>query len=159
MAPGKVLCLVQYLTIFCFISIHTLTVNQCFRARWGNGHEDCALCSEREQALKSIELSPKNIDGNFPDKVDLFKVPEVDEQFWSLWPDQQSASVLLSLNKRDSKLLFEARDSSPAAPKFAMWCPFFWSPRSVFHPFRQNETKYGNLLDDGRLSVVRLLHP
>ena len=27
------------------------------------------------------ELSPKNIDGNFPDTVDLFKIPEVDEPF------------------------------------------------------------------------------
>ena len=53
---------------------------------------------------------------NFPDSVDLFKIPDVDELFWkehieaglqnnfqlSLWPGQKSASILLSRNRFDS---------------------------------------------------------
>ena len=35
--------------------------------------------------------------------------------------------------------------------KLAIWCLSVSSPRSVFHPLSQNETKYGNILDEGRL--------
>ena len=70
----------------------------------------------------------------------------------SLWPGQRSSSISLSPNRFDShKLLFEARDSSPPTSKLAICCLSVSSPRSMFHSFSQNETKYGNILGDGRL--------
>ena len=61
-----------------------------------------------------------------------------------IWPGQKLTSILGSPNRFDTrKLLFEARDSSPPTQKLAMRCFSMSSPRSVFHPFSQNETIYG----------------
>ena len=48
-----------------------------FLARAGVNGETILRSFEKEIA----ELNLKNIDGNFPDTVDLFKIPEVDEPF------------------------------------------------------------------------------
>ena len=74
---------------------------------------------------------------NIPDKVDLFKIPDVDEPFWTEhiqdWPPgRKSASILLSSNRFYSyKLLFEARDSQIKARNMM---PFRFKPKISVSP-------------------------